>query len=893
MKTNKILSLLCLLTAFFILPAFEVNAREMCKDGQYEYYDHNSGELKCQENQVGEEGKSRGCEDLNDRLGDAEKCMFCPLFKVLYDAAHTMAETSTKTLAKPISTALVVAFAVYIAFSALGYVSSFTKQDAPKYLTGLLTMAFKVLVVYLLLDNVGELYTLFINPLLMAGLDFGGNMLFGEGANTMAECKAGASGTLVGILPDGLYQGLECYIKAIQQEIAFGQAAGGAIWCFGLKELASLNLGSGFGLLGQGAIVYLCSLLLSFAFAFYLIDTVVQLGIFGALLCFLMACWPFKITSGYTSAGFKLLMNAFFVFVFMGVVVSINVVLIAESLTNEGGLGALKTALNGDDIDTVKKTLDWSFGGFLILLCCTIFGFKFCAQASALAGQFAGGGGAEIGRNIGGMAASAVVKPAKKIGKAAVAPITAAASRGASKIYDGAKYAVRHPFKSARAVGTGIKNAGNEIKNRTKDAIAFAKATPVQRALGMDKWAKPQTPATQDGAEPPAPVQNGANPANNSNTPNPMMPNPANGGTGGVNTPNQQNPFNGTDPMAANGNIPGTGGGAQAAAANQFSGNIDSKTLEEARQLQQKALENYEKAKTETAQAFAVYHEIAEKTAQAQQEVNMAKAALEQAKGTPQEAAAQAALQQAQSKFEALHSQKAAAEAAATSSRQNMNSQAVSYHVNSSKAAAYAAGNGNSFDAARAAAEASANNLGRITAEMDRVLDAQPRPENTGTTPTNVGGADGGTSTLASVNPEAADGSNGNYDEAVQKAMQAAEEQKRLYEETKKADEEMAQKQAKIKSDMQRVEGEINRLNGSGGGKKPADNNGNDSDKLKSLQNNLEQLKRDMQATQNERSALQEKGNKLEKTIKQQEQDIQIMRSRKNTGTDNGQNKKG
>lgn len=884
------MSLLCLLAAFFILPAFDVNAREMCKDGQYEYTDHNSGELKCQENQVGEEGKSRGCEDLNDRLGDAEKCMFCPLFKVLYEAAHTMAETSTDTLAKPISTALVVAFAVYIAFSALGYVSSFTKQDAPKYLTGLLTMAFKVLVVYLLLGNVGELYTLFINPLLMAGLDFGGNMLFGEGANTMAECKAGASGTLVGILPDGLYQGLECYIKAIQQEIAFGQAAGGAIWCFGLKELASLNLGSGFGLLGQGAIVYLCSLLLSFAFAFYLIDTVVQLGIFGALLCFLMACWPFKITSGYTSAGFKLLMNAFFVFIFMGVVVSINVVLIAESLTNEGGLGALKQALNDDDIDLVKKTLDWSFGGFLILLCCTIFGFKFCAQASALAGQFAGGGGAEIGRNIGGMAASAVTKPAKKIGKAAVAPITAAASRGASKIYDGAKYAVRHPIKSARAVGSGIKNAGNEIKNRTKDVIAFAKATPVQRALGMDKWAKPQTPAAQNGGESPAPVQDGANP-----TPAPNTPNPVNDGANGVNTPNQQNP----QPDGNNQNP--TPGNNEANPQNPTTQNgqdpqgktPDSKILEEARQMQQKALENYEKAKAETAQAFAVYNEIAEKTAQAQQEVNMAKAALDQAKGTPQEAAAQAALQQAQSKFEALHSQKAVAEATATASRQNMNSQAVSYHVNSSKAAAYAAGNGNSFDAARAAAEASANNLGRITAEMDRVLEAQPRPENTGSTPVNVGGADDGTSTLDSVNPEAADGSNGNYDEAVQKAMQAAEEQKRLYEETKKADEEMAQKQAKIQSDMQRVQSEINRLNGGGGGKKPDNKGNNDSDKLKSLQNNLEQLKRDMQAAQTERSVLKEKGDKLEKTLKQQEQDIQIMRGRKNTGTDNGQNKKG
>ena len=57
MKINRLLPLLCcLLTAFFVLSAFDVNAREMCKDGQYVYQDTNSGEIMCQENQVGEEG---------------------------------------------------------------------------------------------------------------------------------------------------------------------------------------------------------------------------------------------------------------------------------------------------------------------------------------------------------------------------------------------------------------------------------------------------------------------------------------------------------------------------------------------------------------------------------------------------------------------------------------------------------------------------------------------------------------------------------------------------------------------------------------------------------------------------------------------------------------------
>lgn len=128
--------------------------------------------------------------------------------------------------------------------------------------------------------------------------------------------------------------------------------------------------------------------------------------------------------------------------------------------------------------------------------------------------------------------------------------------------------------------------------------------------------------------------------------------------------------------------------------------------------------------------------------------------------------------------------------------------------------------------------------------------------------PANVGGADSGDSTLNSVNPDTA--GSGNYDEAVQKAMQAAEEQKRLYEETQKADEAAAQKQAKIQSEMQRTQNEINRLSGGGSGKKP-DNNNSDSDKLKSLQNTIEQLKKDMLAAQTERLPSRKKAKKSRK----------------------------
>lgn len=454
--------------------AKSVAAAEFCADGQLEYINP-AGEKVCQEIQESQEGKNRGCMKLPERLAKTKKCLFCPLFKTLYKAAQTMAQISYEKTGIPIRNVMVIGFAVYIAFAVLGHVSAFTKQDAPKFLTDLLVITFKVIVAFLLLSNGEEIYNWVINPLLAAGLDFGSAMLFQSGGSSMAECKANA-GSLTGILPDGLYDRLECYIKAIQDEISFAQATGDSLMCFGRKEASGWFGIWDFSMVFQGVIIYLCALLLSFAFAFYLIDSVVQLGIVGAMMAFLIACWPFKMTSGFTGKGFNMILNTFFIFIFMGIVVSINFQLIGEAMTS-GGLGALEGALNGNNIDKLKEMMDWTFGSFLILICCCIFGFKFSAQAAALAGQMAGGGGAEIGSKIGGMVASPVVKGAKKIGGQAIAPITSATKRGIAKAYDATKDAISNPFRAGqKAVGSFRKNQGRAMAATGKVQSAAGKA---------------------------------------------------------------------------------------------------------------------------------------------------------------------------------------------------------------------------------------------------------------------------------------------------------------------------------------------------------------------------------------------------------------------------------
>ena len=391
------------------------------------------------------EGALDGCNPVGMNVIEASDCIFCPLFGVLYGAANQMSELSFSTLGKAIAMVMLIGFGLYIAFKTLAHVSSLTKQDAPKFLGELLTMGFKVMICYILLTNSKQIYDYFITPVLGAGLEFGSALLFSNptGFQECSDAISQLDSTRdTALLPVSLFAKLDCFIRAIQKEIALTQAIGSSLMCVARHEAKSWGIWD-FGMMFQGLIIWGFALMLSLAFAFYLIDATVMLGIVGALMPFLIACWPFKWTTGYTKKGIEMFLNTFFTYVFMGIVVSVNMQLIGQALTGgqtaemastdsssgsssssssssvssdveSGGLAEIQKALNDDDVKTLQKLTDIGFGGFLILLCCCIFGFKFTSQATTLAEKMSGGGLSPIGAQIGGMAAGGAAALAKK-----------------------------------------------------------------------------------------------------------------------------------------------------------------------------------------------------------------------------------------------------------------------------------------------------------------------------------------------------------------------------------------------------------------------------------------------------------------------------------------------
>ena len=236
----------------------------------------------------------KGCEVLPVKLYNQKQCFFCPLFRVIYRAADNMATISMTNLATSFATLIALGLGIWIAFQTLTHVSSLTKQDAPKFLGNLVKQSFKFLIAFLLLHYTSEIYLWVVRPLLMAGLDFGNALLFSSrklvdpSIDDLDEETFNAIYAFFASPPKfytiGLYIQLETFVTNVQKEIAFMQAIGTSLMCVGGNLMMGIGgdgweFGAGFQMIVQGLVLAIFGFLLSLAFAFYLIDAVVQLAL--------------------------------------------------------------------------------------------------------------------------------------------------------------------------------------------------------------------------------------------------------------------------------------------------------------------------------------------------------------------------------------------------------------------------------------------------------------------------------------------------------------------------------------------------------------------------------------------------------------------------------------
>lgn len=64
-------------------------------------------------------GVTRGCVPLPAKLAESRSCIYCPLFKTIFNAAQSMSTKAYDKLAGPLANVMLIGFAIVIAFMVL------------------------------------------------------------------------------------------------------------------------------------------------------------------------------------------------------------------------------------------------------------------------------------------------------------------------------------------------------------------------------------------------------------------------------------------------------------------------------------------------------------------------------------------------------------------------------------------------------------------------------------------------------------------------------------------------------------------------------------------------------------------------------------------------------
>lgn len=441
------------------------------------------------------------CVPLPFKLFEFKGCLFCPLFELLFNAAAFMLDRAYDTIAPQIGKVMLVGFAIFIAFKVFALVSGFTKQEAPKLITELLGQAFKIVFIWYVLANGNLIYKKFLSPVLEAGIDYGEKVMTdNSGCPEEMQKDMDARGVVFTskYFPIKTFKRADCFVANVQKELAYPQSIGSSLMCIATHTEAKKGVLLGYptakwpnwGMMLQGAIVYVFATLMGFAFAFYLIDATARIGILGALMPFLVATWPFKVTRSYSAKAWQMFMNTVFTYAFMAITVAIAVKLMEASLTSgDGDRELLMQTLNGNNIEVLEKMFALDMTSLLILIAACIIGFKLIGKTSDLA-QFMSGVKAEgIGANLGGLAASAAKHAGKQAGKLGMGVAAGAAAPVVGKVFgeDAAdavrqlggskglgKIGVRLGGGASRVVG-GVKHLGGAMLGGKKSQAKLKK----------------------------------------------------------------------------------------------------------------------------------------------------------------------------------------------------------------------------------------------------------------------------------------------------------------------------------------------------------------------------------------------------------------------------------
>lgn len=431
--------------------SIELTGKRMCAADEYpgvSSYDTGSG---------GGSGTSSGANEKYDSDKDCRVskyrnsfsgCMFCGIFKTLFNAASLIAKNAYNALSGAALTLMLVGTALWLAFTVLKQVSSLGGANPYGMVKTIVNQLFVVLccAVMLLTMDSTAIMNLLINPIFQTGMDFSKLLLANSSGETCNSADIAGIRTDGG-LPESIGTSILCIIDTIQNKLLDIIALGSSSICVGfwLESYKNLPIFPHFGYVITGVFLWLTGVMFMVIYPWLLIDSMLNLCLAVAFLPLAIAGYPYKVTRGmFVKKVWGAFMSAMFTFVFLSVVIAVLLMAI-ENVVGESGVRSLSSVGDsGSAYKNILSSIGWWTMNFLKLVFILFLGWAVLGEAKSFAENFASGMGAGGGA---------------KLSKGIAADIGGMTAKATNRAVKGA----------VNRVGTGAKIVGHSIKENAQE----------------------------------------------------------------------------------------------------------------------------------------------------------------------------------------------------------------------------------------------------------------------------------------------------------------------------------------------------------------------------------------------------------------------------------------
>ncbi len=399
-------------------------------------------------------------------------CMFCHMFKILFNAGSAVAEKSYSAFSSDLGQLVIVFLGVSLALIVLRNIATMGAKDPGALLNDLFKKTFIGVAIYIIIaKDYYNILNLTLTPVFDAGLSFvrsGGDTCASAGGIHGYASTAG-SGTGGG-LPMSVGTSIVCAVEDIEHKIGSLFEFGKWAFCRGNGPDRLFYILPNPIYIIDGILLYIAGIFFMITYPWVMGDAVLQLGVAMAIAPFALCGYAFSGTKQYLPKVWSWVLNSLFVFMFMAILLTCILGYIGDLLGN--------TLIEGAGDPTMvftNPTKGIAFYGpnMLKIIFILIIGWAYMPTISQLAGQFAGGSGLSAAGKIGDTIKKTIDTQSSKAANWAAGAAGNAAKSTARVTARRAKAGIRRGMMA----GVGLLGARNAMGGKTVKFMGYKFST--------------------------------------------------------------------------------------------------------------------------------------------------------------------------------------------------------------------------------------------------------------------------------------------------------------------------------------------------------------------------------------------------------------------------------